>query len=359
LALLCQIAGQPITGGAFMTSVRDAERRTIGKLLVGHSASMQEVAARIDKLANSSVPVVVIGETGTGKEEVARALHLRGPRAALPFVPVNCGALNRELLESELFGHEAGAFTGARGERVGCFEAAGGGTVLLDEIGEAPLDLQVKLLRVLQAREVTRVGSSHTRRVDARVIAATHRNLPQGVREGTFRADLLYRLGNLTIALAPLRRRLEDVDALVEHFLVQNQPPDITATLSPASWELLRSYRFPGNVRQLEMMIIAALALQPDDWVIEPEHLFPPVAWGDEDEPDEATAKEAGDPWEDILEQILRVAPAPGWEHIKERLAGVAIRRNAGSVVAAALELGVDRSTLRRYKPGRRALGKD
>jgi two-component system NtrC family response regulator len=223
--------------------------------LIGPSEAMRDVHKRIGMAAASTAPVLVLGETGTGKEVVARALHRYSARAAGPFVAVNCAAIPAELLESELFGHVRGAYTGAVGERPGCFRMADGGVLLLDEIGDMPLDVQAKILRVLQEREVVPLGGSRPIPVDVRIVAATHRDLDQAVREGRFRADLLYRLDVLSIRLPALRERPLDIVPLALHFL-RRAAGDTTAgaaaqTLSADGAEWLLRRRWPGNVREL------------------------------------------------------------------------------------------------------------
>jgi len=219
--------------------------------LVGLSQAMREVQKRIGLASASQAPVLVLGETGTGKEMVARALHRYSSRADKPFVAVNCAAIPKELLESELFGHVRGAFTGATGERAGCFRAADGGVLLLDEIGDMALSVQAKILRVLQEGEVTPLGSHKPVKVDVRIVAATHRDLAAAVGEGRFREDLMYRLDVLSIRLPPLRERLADVIPLAEHFLRRAALPDAPKALSAEAAQLLLSRPWPGNVREL------------------------------------------------------------------------------------------------------------
>jgi two-component system response regulator PilR (NtrC family) len=230
--------------------------------LVGRSASMERVMVMVERVASAPSSVLITGESGTGKEVVARALHLSGNRAGNPFVAVNCGALPESLLESELFGHEKGAFTGATHKKEGLFRAAQDGTLFLDEIGELPLPLQVKLLRVLQERTVRPVGSNEEVPVSARVVAATNKNLRLEVAEGRFREDLFYRLNVINLELPPLRDRPEDVPLLAEHFLrkhgaLQNKRLE----LSPESIRWLASLRYPGNVRELENLVERAVTL--------------------------------------------------------------------------------------------------
>ncbi len=237
-----------------------------GTDLIGPSQAMREVHKRIGLAAANSMPVLVLGETGTGKEMVARALHRHSARAGRPFVAVNCSAIPKELLESELFGHVRGAFTGATGERPGCFRAADGGVLLLDEIGDMSLDVQAKILRALQEGEVTPLGSHRTVKVDVRVVAATHRDLAAAVREGRFREDLLYRLDVLSIRMPPLRERLADIIPLAEHFLrraaMQGAPDAVpNKALSAEAAQRLLSHPWPGNVRELRNVMERCHAL--------------------------------------------------------------------------------------------------
>jgi DNA-binding NtrC family response regulator len=222
---------------------------------------MQEVYKLIGKVAGSDSPVLIRGETGVGKELVARAIHAHSPRKSRPLVAINCTALNEHLLDSELFGHEPGAFTGAAKLRKGRFEYADGGTLFLDEVGDMPPPLQAKLLRVLETHEVTRMGSSESIHVDVRVVSATHRDLELAIAEGRFREDLFYRLNGVTIQVPPLRDRGEDLVLLAEHFVVKaakeagRPPPAVEA----GAWEVFRHYPWPGNVRQLQNAIRRAV----------------------------------------------------------------------------------------------------
>jgi transcriptional regulator with PAS, ATPase and Fis domain len=213
------------------------------------------------RAATSQATVLITGETGTGKEVVARAIHQASARAGGPFVRVNCGALAEGVLESELFGHEAGAFTGAQRARRGRFELAQDGTVFLDEIGDVSAKMQVSLLRVLQEREIERVGGTTPIQVNARVLAATHRDLAASVAEGSFREDLYYRLNVIPIVVPPLRERPQDVDPLVRHFIGKHSPPGAAPALHPEVLPRLREYSWPGNVRELENLVHRALVL--------------------------------------------------------------------------------------------------
>jgi Nif-specific regulatory protein len=246
---------------------------------IGRSRSMQDIFLTIQKVASYTTTVLIQGETGTGKELIARAIHINGPRKAKPLVTINCGAMPKELLESELFGHKRGSFSGAVSDKAGLFETASGGTIFLDEIGEMPLELQVKLLRVLQEGEVRRVGENTDRKVDVRVIAATNRDLNDDVRKGLFRGDLYYRLNVVPITIPPLRERQEDIIPLVEHFLRKfgSKMNKTGVEISSEAMKFLLANPWPGNVRELENSIERALALSGSSRLLAPEH-FPQIA---------------------------------------------------------------------------------
>jgi DNA-binding NtrC family response regulator len=241
--------------------------------LVGRSAAMQQVFQTIDKAAPTNATVLIRGESGTGKELVARAIHMRSPRSERPFVAVNCASIPEGLLEAELFGHEKGAFTGAVRERQGLVEAADGGTLFLDEIGELTPAAQSRLLRVLQSGEIRRVGAASNRRIDVRLLAATHRDLEQMVASGQFREDLYYRLRVLELNLPPLRERGEDLGQLA-HFMLERSAQRVhrtPPTLTAAAMEAIECHSWPGNVRELENAIERAVILAEGE--IRPEHL--------------------------------------------------------------------------------------
>jgi two-component system response regulator HydG len=218
--------------------------------ILGSSRCIQNLLALIEKIAPTNASVLIQGETGTGKELLAQRIHAQSNRAHAPWISMNCGALSKELLESELFGHEKGAFTGAYTQKIGLCEAAHEGTLFLDEIGEMPLHLQVKLLRFLQEKEIYRVGSFSPQKVDVRIVSATHRHLEQEVSSGQFREDLLYRLNTIILEVPPLRERKEDIPLLWDFFLKKfhPNPPPISAKLL----EILQNYHFPGNIRELQ-----------------------------------------------------------------------------------------------------------
>lgn len=249
--------------------------------LIGDSAPMQAVRALIARLARSQAPVYVSGESGTGKELVARLIHEQGPRAEGPFVPVNCGAIPEDLMESELFGHKKGSFTGALADRPGLFQAASGGTLFLDEVADLPLHMQVKLLRAIQEKSVRPVGAQAEVPVDVRLLSATHKDLVALVREGRFRQDLFYRINVIELRVPPLRERPEDVPQLAEHVLgrLAERTGIPCPKLSREALAALAGYRFPGNVRELENLLERALALC-DGEVIRPEDLGIPGSEG-------------------------------------------------------------------------------
>lgn len=242
--------------------------------MVAQSQAMASVFQLAQKAARYSTTVLILGESGTGKELIARGIHYQGERAAKPLVPVNCGGIPENLLESELFGYKKGAFTGADRNKKGLFQEADGGTIFLDEIGELPLSLQVKLLRVLQENEIRPVGDSKPMRVNVRVIAATAKNLEEEVKRGLFREDLYYRLNVLAIALPPLRERPEDVPQLCRYFLERfnTKMGKAVQDIAPAAMGVLLDYRWPGNVRELENVIERAVLLA-EDTLLSPEHL--------------------------------------------------------------------------------------
>ena len=236
--------------------------------LVGVSRAVAQVRDMVAKVAPTDSSVLITGESGTGKEVVARGIHSQSHRAAGPFVAVNCGAIPGELLESELFGHEKGAFTGAIQARVGRFEQAAAGTLFLDEIGDMPQGMQVKLLRVLQERSFERVGSNKTQQCDVRIIAATHQNLEAHAEEGKFRADLYYRLNVFPIEIPPLRERPDDVQVIGERFLEGfNKQRGTRTKVSKACFDALRQYQWPGNARELSNLMERLTILHPDEQV--------------------------------------------------------------------------------------------
>jgi DNA-binding NtrC family response regulator len=324
----------------------DQLRETVGRLegsseIYGNSKSIQVVRDLIARVAPTNVPVLILGETGTGKELVARAIHRSSNRSIKPFVALNCAALPPTLLESELFGHERGAFTGADRSRTGLFEAAHEGTLFLDEVGEMPMEAQVKLLRVLTDGLVTRIGSTKPRLVDVRVLAATHRDLTQRTRDGLFREDLYYRLAVVPIPIPPLRERPEDVLILSGLFLEQASR-DLKAPkreLSPEALDRLRRYSFPGNIRELRNLIERACILSRSETIGVDSF---PIA----DEAHPANSPQDGAPkrWVDLVPSAvnLREFVSEAERTLIERT----LKETGGAQAETARRLGLSRSHL-------------
>ncbi len=260
-----------LVNDAMRISRQDRSQRCSGRTLLGESTAMQRIRNTIAKLAHSTAPVYVSGESGTGKELVARTIHDKGPRATAAFVPINCGAIPTELMESEFFGHIKGSFTGANTNKEGLFQAANGGTLFLDEVAELPQHMQVKLLRAIQEKAVRPVGSQQEIPVDVRILSATHKNLSALVDEGSFRQDLFYRINVINLHVPSLRERQQDIPMLVEHVLGGLSNGQAAPKLSQQALHALIQYPFPGNVRELENILERAMTLcegeqiTPDD----------------------------------------------------------------------------------------------
>ena len=312
------------------------------KLLVGTSAAMRKLRSALDRLASQDVSILIQGESGTGKELVARALHHRGMRKAKRFVALNCGAIPETLIDSELFGHAKGAFTGATADRPGVFVEADGGTLFLDEIGDMPLAVQARLLRVLQESEVRPVGSNVERKVDVRVIAATHVDLASAVEQQKFRQDLFYRLNVVVLQVPPLRERTDDLPLLAAHFLEKHGGADAPA-LSPEALDAMIGYSWPGNVRELENAIMHAVALHHGE-VIGPDTLPAAITRtaGSSQSLPVAMAREDGE-LEPLTEAKRRATAA-----FEKRYLITAMERAKGSVSEAARLAGLDRTNFRR-----------
>jgi two-component system response regulator PilR (NtrC family) len=246
-----------------------SSRQDSNERLIGDSSAMQQVRSTIGKLARNQAPVYIAGESGVGKELVARLIHEQGPRASGPFVPVNCGAIPSELMESEFFGHRKGSFTGAAGDKEGLFQAANGGTLFLDEVAELPLHMQVKLLRAIQEKAVRPIGAREEVPVDVRILSATHKNLATLVEQGQFRQDLFYRINVIELRVPPLRERRGDV-TLLSNFVLRQlaaKSGEGPGQLLPAALQALESYDFPGNVRELENILERAMAMCDGDQI--------------------------------------------------------------------------------------------
>ena len=302
------------------------------KGIVGQSKGLLRVLDQAARVAQRNATVLILGETGTGKELVARAIHQSSQRSSGPFIAINCGAIPRDLVESELFGYMRGAFTGALTNKSGRIESADGGTLFLDEIGELPLEAQVKLLRVLQEGELTKLGASTSAKVDVRVIAATHRNLTAMIEEGTFGEDLYYRLAVVPLTLPPLRERKEDIPELIDALFQRTKERHglLEVRLSPAVHQRLISYRWPGNVRQLENVLERMLVLSPTDLITLddlPEELLPSSA-------------NMSQLWSDLPEKGISL------EAIERELIGRALEKFAGNQTQAARYLDISRRTL-------------
>ena len=330
------------------------ERYQLDRAIIGESQPMQAIYKTLGKIAPSDVTVLVFGESGTGKELIARAVHFNSPRLGKPFIALNCAAIPRELLESELFGHEKGAFTGATERKLGKFEQANGGTLFLDEIGDMPLELQAKLLRVLQEKEITRTGGNQTFQVDVRIVAATNQNLKEKVRDKEFREDLFYRLNVVPIDLPPLRERREDLPALVDYFIsrVRQEYGTHAQGISKKAMELLAGYSWPGNIRELENTIQRAALLSPDT-ILEPDD-FPELHSNGQEESGNSNSLEGliTKKLQDSLAQIDLQDMANLYEmvlHQMERpLINIVLQKTRGNQVKAAEVLGINRNTLRK-----------
>ncbi len=337
MLLVRSSAGEPLLGIELFRDLSEVEelkralreRRSLAGI-IGKAANMQELYELVEQVAPFPIPVLLSGETGVGKERFADAIHAASPRADKPLLKINCAVLTRELAESELFGHRRGAFTGAHEDRVGHFESANGGTLLLDEVGELAPALQAKLLRVLQEGELQRIGESRVRKIDVRIIAATNRELEQEVQRGTFRADLFYRLSAVRLVVPPLRERLEDLPMLADHFLDRfaREFKCLRPQLAAEALRELLSRHWPGNVRELENSLRLAMIRAMRTGTIQRHHL-------------DARPERADSP----REETLNLA------ELERRAIDQALAQAAGNASEAARLLGIDRTTLwRRLK---------
>jgi two-component system nitrogen regulation response regulator GlnG len=326
--------------------------------LVGRSPAMQDIYRMLARLMQTDLTVMISGESGTGKELVARALHDYGKRRKGPFVAVNMAAIPRELIESELFGHERGAFTGAQARSAGRFEQAEGGTLFLDEIGDMPMEAQTRLLRVLQQGEYTTVGGRMPIRTDVRIIAATNKDLRQLIRQGLFREDLFFRLNVVPIRLPPLRERTDDIPDLVRHFLMVAEREGLPAkNIEPAALEAMQRYRWPGNIRELENLIRRLTALYPQETIAAPvvENEIGPMS-----EIESAANEEVDDVGGALERHLARYfgefddgLPPPGLyqrilREVEVPLISAALGATRGNQIKAAELLGLNRNTLRK-----------
>ena len=321
--------------------MQDEQRPDLFEGMLGGSDVMQEVFKTISKVAKSNVPVLILGDSGTGKERVANAIHRRSSFKSGPFVAINCNAIPENLIESELFGYEKGAFTGANSQRVGLVETAAGGTLFLDEIGDLPPALQVKLLRFLQEKRIQRVGGRQEIAVEARVIAATHIDIAKALQEGRFREDLYFRLAVVACKLPPLRDRGEDVLLLAKDFLKRFGAPNGQNTLafSPQAIQAIIAHSWPGNVRELQNRIQRAVVMADEYRITEADlelesYRHPATSLGDSG----ATCHSNGVTHSRCLKQAR--------EHLEREMVAVAIERHGGNVSAAAKELGISRPTI-------------
>ena len=298
--------------------------------LLGRSARMRELFALLERIAPSDASLLIEGETGTGKDLVAQSIHEASPRAAGPLVVFDSGAVAPTMIESELFGHERGAFTGAHATHAGVFEQAHGGTLFLDEIGELPLELQPKLLRVLEKRELRRIGGRQTLSVDVRIVAATNRNLRAEVQRGAFRQDLYFRLAGAVVMVPPLRDRLDDLDILVGHFLSLERPPRSVDEIAEDVWEMFKAHHWPGNVRELRNAV--------QRWAITPDQLNAPLA---------APWPNAGaGPAEPLLP--LRLARAQASDRFEATYLRQILQQTGGNVTRAAAIAEISRQMMQR-----------
>ena len=329
------------------------EQYSFGRSIIGNSQAMQEVYKTLGRVAGSDVTVLVTGESGTGKELIARAIHFNSPRLGKPFVAINCAAIPRELLENELFGHERGAFTGATDRKAGKFEQADGGTLFLDEIGDMPLELQAKLLRVLQEKEITRTGGSQTMQIDVRIVAATNQNIAELVEAKQFREDLYYRLNVVPISLPTLNQRKDDIPALVEFFLKRAQDELGVGAIecSKEALNLLKRHHWPGNVRELENVIKRAALLSPNHILMPsdfPGLLSTPGSKNQDESLEALVARKLENSLAQMDLQELDNLYEMVLHQVERPLINIILQQTRGNQVRTAEILGINRNTLRK-----------
>jgi two-component system, NtrC family, nitrogen regulation response regulator GlnG len=341
-----------------LTRLKDeVSRQLVGGDIIGRSPAMQEVYKLIGRVVNNDATVLLCGESGTGKELVARAIHFKSPRWRGPFVAVNCSAIPAGLLESELFGHERGAFTGATDRRAGKFEQASGGTLFLDEVGDLPLELQPKLLRVLQEREYSRVGGSEILRAQARIIAATNQDLESAVNARRFREDLYFRLRVIPISLPPLRERHEDIEELTDYFVAKaaREMGAHASAMTPSARAKLLAYDWPGNVRELENSVLRAALLSPGNAIRAEDLEFGRATARSrdryDDEPDATLSEMISRRVSEMLEcggELPRDLYHKIVAELEKPLIELTLKHAHGNQVHAARMLGLNRNTLRK-----------
>jgi len=335
-----------------MYASTEAEERDEGERIIGSSPKMQEIYKIVGQIAPSDITVLLRGESGTGKELFARAIYQHSSRSNLPFLPVNCAAIPDTLLESELFGHEKGAFTGATSRRIGKLEQCQGGTIFLDEIGDMSLSTQAKLLRVLQEKRFERLGGTETIKVDIRLIVATNKDLEEAIADGKFREDLYYRLNVVSITIPSLRERKDDIPELLSYFLKKfnRELKKGIAGITPSAMAKIASYGWPGNVRQLENVLKRAMVLCQGEWILEDQLLFE-KGWERREAEEESSKKSVEDLLDSLFEEFsARSMTTQDLDMISSLERGLilrALQKTGGNQLKAAALLGINRSTLR------------
>ena len=330
----------------------EGEETDEGERIIGSSPKMQEIYKIVGQIAPSNVTVLLRGESGTGKELFARAIYQHSSRSNLPFLPVNCAAIPDTLLESELFGHEKGSFTGATSRRIGKLEQCQGGTIFLDEIGDMSLSTQAKLLRVLQEKNFERLGGTETIKVDIRLIVATNKDLEEAIGNGKFREDLYYRLNVVSIMIPPLKERKEDIPGLVSYFLKKfnRELKKGIVGITPSAMAKIASYGWPGNVRQLENVLKRAMVLCQGEWILEDQLLFE-KGWERREAQEESSKKNVEDLLDALFEEFSTASVTPqDLDMISSLERGLilrALQKTRGNQLKAAALLGINRSTLR------------